>query len=82
MSSSGPPQRIQGCAGIAIRVSFCLHRGMTCMVEKRPSRARSIFLCVGSWCTAQRGTASQAPVSGVCALVRATSKRHSISRTC
>ena len=47
MSSSGPPQKIQGWAGIAIRVSFCLHRRMTCMVDKRPSRARSIFLCVG-----------------------------------
>ena len=55
MSSSGPPQKIQGWAGIAIRVSFRLHRRMTCMVDKRPSRARSIFLCVGPWCTAPRG---------------------------
>ena len=63
MSSSGPPQKIQGWAGIAIRVSFCLHRRMTCMVDKRPSRARSIFLCVGPWCIAPRGIASQAPAS-------------------
>ena len=82
MSSSGPPQKIQGWAGIAARVSFCLHRRMTCMVDKRPSRARSIFLCVGPWCTAPRGTASQALASGEWALVRAASERHSISLTC
>ena len=81
MSSSGPPQKIQGWAGIATRVSFCLHRRMTCMVDKRPSRARSIFLCVGPWCTSPRGTASQAPASGVWALVRAASERHSTSLT-
>ena len=77
MSSSGPPQKIQGWAGIATRVSFCLHHRMTCMVDKRPSRARSIFLCVGPWCTAPRGNASQALASGVWALVRAASERHS-----
>ena len=82
MSSSGPPQKIQGWAGIAIRVSFCLDRRMTYIVDKRLSRARSIFLCVGPWCTTPRGTASQAPASGVCAVVRAASERHSVSRTC
>ena len=82
MSSSGPPQKIQVLAGIAIHVSFCLQRRMTCIVEKRPSRARSIFLCVGPWCTVPRGTTLQASASGVCALVRAASERHSISRTC
>ena len=82
MSSSGLPQKIQGWAGIATRVSFCLHRRMTCMVDKQPSCAHSIFLCVGPWCTAPRGTASQAPANGVWALVRAASERHSISLTC
>ena len=49
MSSSAPPQKIQGWAGIARRVSFCLCRRVTCMVDKQPSRARSIFLCLGPW---------------------------------
>ena len=53
--SSGPPQKIQGWAGIATRVSFCLHRRTTCIVDERPSHACSIFLCVGPWCTAPRG---------------------------
>ena len=53
----------------------------TCMVDKRQSRARSIFLCVGSWCTGPRGTATQALPSGVSALVRAAIERHSISLT-
>ena len=43
---------------------------MTCMVDGRPSPARSRFLCVGPWCTAPIGTASQAPANGVWALVR------------
>ena len=79
MSSSGPRQKIQGWAGVATRVSFRLHRPMTCMVDNRPSRARSKVLCVGQGCTAPMGTASQARVSGVWALVRAASERHSIS---
>ena len=82
MSSSGPPEKIQGWACIAIRVSFCLQSCMTCMVDQQPSRARSIFLCVGPWCTAPRGTALQAPASGVYAPVRAASERYPISRTC
>ena len=75
MSSLGPPQKIQVWAVTAAQVSFCLHRRKTCMVHKRMSRARSRFLCVGPWCTAPTGTASQA-------LVRAANERHSISLTC
>ena len=82
MSSSGPPQKIQGWAGIAARVSFCLHRRMTCMVDKRPSHALSRFPCAGPWCTAPRGTPSQVPASGVWALVRAANQRHSTSLGC
>ena len=66
MSSSGPPQKIQGWAGIAIRVSFCLHRRMTCMVDKRPSRARSIFLCLQKrhfWASAPASAPYVIPVS-------------------
>ena len=82
MSSSGPSQKIQGWAGITVRLSFGLHRRMICMVDKRLSCARSKFLCVGPWCTAPRGSASHAPANGVWALVRAAKERHSISLTC
>ena len=47
VSSSGPPQKMKGSAGITVRVIFCLHRRMTCMVGRRPSLARSRSRCVG-----------------------------------
>ena len=57
-------------------------QGLSRLLEdKRPSRALSIFLCVEPWCTAPRGTASQVLASGVGALVRAASERHSTSLT-
>ena len=46
VSSSGPPQKTQGYRGITVRVIFCRHRHMTCVVGRRPSLARSGSRCV------------------------------------
>ena len=46
VSSSGPSRKMQGCARITVRVTFCRHRRMTRMVGRRPSPARSKSLRV------------------------------------
>ena len=46
-SSSVPPHKIQGSARITVRVIFCGHRRMTCMVGRRPSLAHSKTSFVG-----------------------------------